>query len=67
MDVNRAKEIIESPKKYEVLLNGKGVWIDSVDATTKTATVHEQAGDQQQSMTVRVDQLQEIGLSEVRM
>jgi small acid-soluble spore protein H (minor) len=67
MDVNRAKEIIESPKKFEVQLNGKGVWIDSVDATTKTATVHEQAGNDPQSVTVRVDQLEEIGASDVRM
>lgn len=67
MDVNRAKEILESPKQYEVELNGKGVWIDSVDATTKTATVHPQGGDRQPSMTVRVDELIEIGLSDVRM
>lgn len=67
MDVQRAKEIINDPKKIEVQLNGKGVWIDSVDATTKTATVHEEVGNEQQSMTVRVDQLEEIGVSEVRM
>ncbi|HZG75210.1 MAG TPA: H-type small acid-soluble spore protein [Paenibacillus sp.] len=67
MDVNRAQEIIESPKTYEVELNGKGVWIDSVDSTTKTATVHEQAGMEQRSITVRVDQLTEVGEKETRM
>ncbi|MCI3922629.1 H-type small acid-soluble spore protein [Paenibacillus sp. TRM 82003] len=67
MDVNRAKEIIDSPKQYEVQLNGKGVWIDSVDATTKTATVHPQGGIDQPSMTVRVDELVEVGLSDVRL
>jgi len=67
MDVQRAKEIINDPKRYEVQLDGKSVWIDSVDATTKTATVHEQVGLEQESMTVRVDQLEEIGPADVRM
>jgi len=67
MDVNRAQEIINSTKTYEVQLNGKSVWIDSVDSTTKTATVHEANGNEQSSKTVRVDQLEEIGVSEVRM
>jgi len=67
MDVNRAQEIINSPKQYEVELDGKSVWLDSVDSTTKTATVHEQEGQYQRSMTVRVDQLKEIGEVDARM
>jgi len=67
MDVNRAQEIIDSPKEFVVALNGKDVWIDSVDSQTKTATVHERQGDYQQSMTVRVDQLKEMGEAENRM
>lgn len=67
MDVNRAKGIVDSPKTFDVELDGKSVWIDSVDATTKTATVHTMAGLDQQSITVRVDQLKEIGEVETRM
>lgn len=66
MDVNRAKEIIETTKTIEVQLNGDPVWIDSVDATTKTATVHREAGHEAESMTVRVDQLEEVGVVETR-
>jgi small acid-soluble spore protein H (minor) len=67
MDVNRAKEIVESPKMIEVQLNGNIVWIDSVDATTKTATVHKEDAAETTSMTVRVDELQEIGVIETRL
>lgn len=63
MDVQRAKEIIDNPRTIEVHLNGSSVWIDSVDATTKTATVHETGGEQM-SKTVRVDQLVEVGAIE---
>lgn len=59
MDVQRAKEIINHPETIEVRLNGSHVWIDSVDATTKTATVHEMGGESM-SKTVRVDQLEEV-------
>jgi len=67
MDVNRAQEIVDSPKEFVVQLNSKEVWIDSVDSTTKTATVHERSGDYQASKTVRVDQLKEIGEADNRM
>jgi small acid-soluble spore protein H (minor) len=58
MDVNRAKEIIESADIIKVTYEGESVWIDSVDATTKTATVHEQNGDTE-SITVPVNHLNE--------
>lgn len=67
MDVSRAKEIISSPETYEVHLNGKDVWIDSVDSETQTATVHEQDPGRQESMTVRVQELTEVGKVETRM
>jgi small acid-soluble spore protein H (minor) len=59
MDVNRAKEIVDSVQIVEVQLEGQSVWIDSVDATTQTATVHTQSG-QAEPKTVQVQQLREI-------
>lgn len=64
MDVNRAKAIVDSTEQFEVHHDGKSVWIESVDSTSKTATVHEQEGSPAQTYTVRVDQLQEIGVQE---
>ncbi|CAM5196829.1 Small acid-soluble spore protein H (Minor) OS=Ureibacillus acetophenoni OX=614649 GN=SAMN05877842_105145 PE=3 SV=1 [Ureibacillus acetophenoni] len=40
MDFNRAKEIVSSPKEYEVSYNGVSVWIDKLHDDGKTATVH---------------------------
>jgi small acid-soluble spore protein H (minor) len=59
MDVQRAKEIVNSTDSIEVHLNGQSVWIDSVDATAQTATVHTQ-GSNTQSKSVRVQELTEI-------
>ncbi|WP_199624442.1 H-type small acid-soluble spore protein [Paenibacillus alkalitolerans] len=67
MDVNRAKEIIESPERFQVEMNGKQVWIDSVDATTQMATVHEEGDQPRESMTVRVQELTEVGKAATRM
>ncbi|WP_166246335.1 H-type small acid-soluble spore protein [Paenibacillus turpanensis] len=60
MDVNRAQEIIEAIDKIDVVLNGEKVWIDSVDSTTKTATVHPEDKVPVESKTVRVDELREV-------
>jgi small acid-soluble spore protein H (minor) len=59
MDVNRAKEIVESTDKIEVTLNGKNVWIDHVDESSQTATVHPEAGSLD-LMKVEVEKLQEV-------
>jgi small acid-soluble spore protein H (minor) len=67
MDVNRAKQIIESPEMISVEMNGKRVWIDSVDATTQMATVHEEGNEPRSSMTVRVQELTEVGKAATRM
>lgn len=40
MDLNRAQEIVSSPKEYEVTYNGVSVWIDKLHDDGKTATVH---------------------------
>ncbi|WP_274361951.1 H-type small acid-soluble spore protein [Paenibacillus thermotolerans] len=67
MDVNRAKEIISSTDTIQVQLNGKDVWLDSVDATSQMVTVHEQGPGQQESITVRVQELDEVGRMSTRM
>jgi small acid-soluble spore protein H (minor) len=59
MDVQRAKEIINSSDEVKVLLQGQSVWIESVDATTQTATVHAQ-GTEAQSKSVLVQELKEV-------
>jgi H-type small acid-soluble spore protein len=67
MDVNRAKEIISSSEQFEVQYGGRAVWIDSVDAQTKMATVHPQDIGTQESMTVQVNDLVEVGKIATRM
>lgn len=39
MQTNRANEIINSPKKIEVLYKNNSVWIENVDTTNSTANV----------------------------
>jgi small acid-soluble spore protein H (minor) len=57
MDVNRAKQIVESPKTIEVRYRGKPVWIQHVN-DDGTARVYEQQ-DPEREMTVSVGELQE--------
>ncbi|MDM5249683.1 MULTISPECIES: H-type small acid-soluble spore protein [unclassified Lysinibacillus] len=40
MDLERAQEIVASPKEYEVSYNGVSIWIDKLHDDGKTATVH---------------------------
>jgi len=40
LDYNRAQEIIESSKEFEVSYNGVSIWIDKLHDDGKTATVH---------------------------
>ncbi|MFP3916801.1 H-type small acid-soluble spore protein [Lysinibacillus telephonicus] len=40
MEFQRAQEIIDSPKEYEVSYNGVSIWIDKLHDDGKTATVH---------------------------
>lgn len=60
MDVSRAQAIMEAVEKVDVTLNGRKVWIDSVDSTTQMATVHEEERHPIESETVRVQELHEI-------
>jgi small acid-soluble spore protein H (minor) len=59
MEVDRANEIMQTSDKIDVQLNGQPVWIDSVNLTEGTVTVHpeEQPND---TRTVRAAQLKEV-------
>jgi len=58
MDVNRAQEIVDSPKEFVVQLNSREVWIDSVDAYSGVAKVHPE-NDPKVSKNVPITELQE--------
>ncbi|RAL26717.1 H-type small acid-soluble spore protein [Thermoflavimicrobium daqui] len=40
MDMERAKEILNSPEKIEVKYRGTPVWIEMIDETAEKAQVH---------------------------
>jgi H-type small acid-soluble spore protein len=58
MDVNRAQQIVAAADKINVTLDGKSVWIDSVDSASNTATVHAEHNPGE-TRKVAVSQLQE--------
>lgn len=58
MDVNRAQQIVDSAETINVMLDGKSVWIDSVDSINNTVKVHPEHNPGQ-SQTVSVSHLQE--------
>jgi small acid-soluble spore protein H (minor) len=59
MDVKRAQEIIQTDRTIDVKLDGIPVWIDSVDSTSNSATVHVKHNPGSQR-TVSVTELQEL-------
>jgi small acid-soluble spore protein H (minor) len=59
MDLSRAQEIIESPRKIDVQFEGMPIWIDSVDETSKTARVYTE-GNPEDKKTVAVTELREL-------
>ncbi|SDY62930.1 H-type small acid-soluble spore protein [Thermoactinomyces sp. DSM 45892] len=59
MDIQRAKEIIASPKTIHVNYNGNSIWIDQVNEDGVTATVHIQ-GAHQEKQQVRLSDLSEV-------
>jgi small acid-soluble spore protein H (minor) len=59
MDINRAQEIFESPKKIEVQYDGIAVWIDSIDEQSKTVRVYPE-GSPEDRRTVSVQELNEM-------
>jgi small acid-soluble spore protein H (minor) len=58
MDIERANEILASPYKIKVTYRGEPVWIDEVDATTRTAQVQSET-DPGDIRTVPVHDLKE--------
>ncbi|KFZ41123.1 MULTISPECIES: H-type small acid-soluble spore protein [Thermoactinomyces] len=40
MEIERAKQILQSPEKITVLYQGEPVWIDMVDESAEKAQVH---------------------------
>lgn len=40
MEINRAKQILSSPKEIDVHYHGVPIWIKSVNETSSMATVH---------------------------
>jgi small acid-soluble spore protein H (minor) len=43
MDIQRARQIIESPEKITVIYQGTPVWIDNVDVAAEMVHVHIEA------------------------
>ncbi|KJS81671.1 MAG: hypothetical protein JM58_16500 [Peptococcaceae bacterium BICA1-8] len=59
MDIQRAKEIIDSSDSIQVLYKDKAIWITGINETEKTAEVA--TGPQfKEKMTVPINQLEEI-------
>ncbi|SDW54491.1 small acid-soluble spore protein H (minor) [Marininema mesophilum] len=58
MDIQRAKQIIESPKEIEVRYQNTPVWIQNINESAQTARVY--TGDQpDREMEVSVRELTE--------
>lgn len=59
MDLQRAKEIINSPDNIQVLYQDKSIWIESLNEEEQTAMVTTDA-QFKEKMTVPIGQLEEI-------
>ncbi|RXT13517.1 H-type small acid-soluble spore protein [Ammoniphilus sp. CFH 90114] len=59
MDLNRAQEIVEAKEKIDVQVDGTSVWIEGIDAQSRTARVHTE-GEPQDKRTVSIEDLEEI-------
>jgi len=58
MDVDRAKEILDSSQKINVYFQGEPIWIEEVYERTDTALVHTES-DPKNSKHVKVAELNE--------
>ncbi|MCD8503463.1 MAG: H-type small acid-soluble spore protein [Bacillaceae bacterium] len=58
MDVNRAKQILNSPSEIEVKYNGHSIWIEQLNESEATARVHNRENPNNE-MTVQVEDLME--------
>ncbi|WP_134704286.1 H-type small acid-soluble spore protein [Ammoniphilus sp. YIM 78166] len=59
MDLNRAQQIIEAEETIDVQVEGMSVWIEGIDAQSKTARVHPE-GEPENKRTVAIADLQEM-------
>ncbi|MCT8138764.1 H-type small acid-soluble spore protein [Anaerobacillus sp. CMMVII] len=59
MNVNRAKQILDSAKEIEVQYNGTSIWIQNVNNEDGTARVYPRKNPENE-MTVSVQELQEL-------
>ena len=57
MEVQRAKQIVNSPAEIEVTYNGVSVWIDKIHDDNKLATVH---------LRRSLEQRSEVDISELK-
>ncbi|MCL6516665.1 H-type small acid-soluble spore protein [Alicyclobacillus sp.] len=55
MNMQQAKEIVNSPENVVVLYEGNPVWIDELDDDTETALVHSETDGKM--LRVRVERL----------
>ncbi|MCF8564104.1 H-type small acid-soluble spore protein [Alicyclobacillus tolerans] len=54
MNVERAKQILQSEQKINVRYDGEPVWIETVDESTQQARVHfEQNPNQRMSVSIQ--------------
>lgn len=58
MDLNRANQIVESPKRIKVTYQGAPVWIQTIDDAKQTVFVYNEA-DPNVKSTVKVSELKE--------
>ncbi|QOY36000.1 H-type small acid-soluble spore protein [Anaerobacillus isosaccharinicus] len=59
MNVNRAKQILDSAKEIEVQHNGTSIWIQNVNNEDGTARVYPKENPENE-MTVNVQELEEM-------
>ncbi|MCZ8537320.1 MULTISPECIES: H-type small acid-soluble spore protein [Paenisporosarcina] len=59
MELNRIKQIVNSPKEIDVTYNGVSVWIDQVHEDGKLATVHLRRSLEERS-EVDISELKEV-------
>ncbi len=59
MEIKRAQEIVQSHEKIDVGFEGVQVWIDSVDAQSKTARIHTMENPTDRK-TVALSELKEL-------
>ncbi len=63
MEYNRAEEILNSEKTYEVMYNGQKIWINNIDPRKLSAQV---TSLDNEGLEVPLGSLQEIGENDLQ-